>query len=83
VAQTNTATPVVVVKTVDPRTATVSALLTQAANAQKTTTARATSTALPTTGFADQVGLPGLFGATIALLAVVFLARRLRLNSGR
>jgi hypothetical protein len=62
--------------TEDPRTATVAALFTQAAEAQKTVIP--TSTALPESGFADEVGLPGLAALTIALLIVVFLARRLR-----
>jgi hypothetical protein len=34
--------------------------------------------ALATTGFFDQVGLPSLIVLTLALLAVIFLARRLR-----
>lgn len=34
--------------------------------------------ALATTGFFDQVGLPGLIVLTLALLGVIFLARRLR-----
>jgi LPXTG-motif cell wall-anchored protein len=38
----------------------------------------ATSTALPTTGFADEVGIPGLLGMAVLLIAVIFLARRLR-----
>lgn len=62
--------------TQDPRTATVAALFTQAAEAQKTVVP--TSTALPQSGFADEVGLPGLAALTMALLVVVFLARRLR-----
>lgn len=70
---------------VDPRTQTVVALLTQAANALKTTTAlppgAPTSTALPKTGFADEVGIPGLVGLTVVLLVVIFLARRLRVSS--
>jgi LPXTG-motif cell wall-anchored protein len=84
---TNTSTPVLVVATTaapglsqdQARTATVAALLTQAAEAQQTGTVRApTSTALPTTGFADEVGLPGLFGLGLVLLAVIFVVRRLR-----
>lgn len=35
-------------------------------------------TALSQTGFADEVGLPGLFVAAVILLAVILLARRLR-----
>jgi len=57
----------------DPRTATVAALLTQAA-----ASTQVTSTALPTTGFADEVGIPGLLGLAVLLIAVIFLARRLR-----
>jgi LPXTG-motif cell wall-anchored protein len=75
-----TATPVLAVATdtpvpsADPRTATVAALLTQAAGTQSV----ATSTALPTTGFAEDVGIPGLLGMAVLLVAVIFLARRLR-----
>ena len=81
VLPTNTAAPTktsVVVKpsgasptplaTQDPRTATVAALFTQAAEAQKTVIP--TSTALPESGFADEVGLPGLAALTAALLLV-------------
>lgn len=64
------------VPTEDPRTATVAALLTQAAAAQLTP--GPTTTALPSTGFADQVGIPGLVGMAILLIVVIFLARRLR-----
>ena len=38
----------------------------------------ATSTALPTSGFADEVGLPGLVIAAMVFIAVIFLVRRLR-----
>jgi LPXTG-motif cell wall-anchored protein len=63
------------------RTETVAALLTQAAGGGGVASATpgATPTALPTTGFADEVGLPGLIGLAIVLLAVIFLARRLRM----
>lgn len=71
--------------TADPRTATVRALLTQAAIAQTqaaeailTVTATPTSTALPDTGFADDVGIPTLLGMTVLLIMVIFVARRLR-----
>ncbi len=89
---TATSTPVIVeatevitgsAATQDPRTATVAALLTQAASAQQTSAVTsavaATATALPTTGFADEVGIPGLFGMAVVLLVVIFLARRLRM----
>jgi hypothetical protein len=62
--------------TPDPATATVAAALTQAAQAQLTVVA--TSTALPGTGFADEYGAPGLVVMAVALVAVIFLARRLR-----
>lgn len=46
-----------------------------------TATPRRTSTALPTTGFADEVGLPGLFGLALALVVIIVLARRLRVST--
>lgn len=71
------------------RTATVAALLTQMASTEvtvtpggPTVTPGVTSTALPTTGFADEVGLPGLAGLAVLLIVVIVVARRLRL-SGR
>jgi LPXTG-motif cell wall-anchored protein len=33
---------------------------------------------MPDTGFADEVGIPSLIGIAILLVAVIFLARRLR-----
>jgi len=65
--------------TPDPATATVAAGLTQVA--ASTGTIIPTSTALPTSGFADEVGLPGLVIAAMVLVAVIFLARRLRVNT--
>ncbi|MHB0965721.1 MAG: LPXTG cell wall anchor domain-containing protein [Chloroflexi bacterium] len=41
-----------------------------------------TATALPQTGFADEVGLPGLLGLALGLVIVVFAARRIRLSTG-
>jgi len=41
-------------------------------------TPQVTPTGLPTTGFADEVGLPGLFGLAAVLIIVIFLARRAR-----
>ncbi len=79
-----TETPVVIIPTNtliptgDPRTATVAALFTQAAQAQQTLIPTLTTTALPTTGFADEVGVPGLIGIAVLLLLVIFFARRLR-----
>jgi hypothetical protein len=62
--------------TTDPATATVAAALTQAALVQLTHVP--TSTALPGTGIADQYGAPGLVLLGMALIVVIFLARRLR-----
>lgn len=82
---TSSPTPVVAVPTItsaalgDPRTATVSALLTQAAIVTRTVIP--TSTALPSTGFVEDVGVPGLLGMAALLIAVIFLARRLRTAS--
>ena len=61
------------------RTQTVAALLTQAAGGTRTPTQR--STALPTTGFADEVGLPALIGLAVLLVVVIFLVRRVRMSS--
>jgi hypothetical protein len=63
--------------TADPRTATIAALLTQQASAQKTVVPTTTA-ALPKGGFADQYGIPGLVGLAVILVAVIILARRLR-----
>jgi hypothetical protein len=67
--------------TTDP--ATLSAMQTQLSQ-QMTSTAVALGTlavgggGMPATGFFDQVGLPGLIILTLALVVVIFLARRLR-----
>jgi hypothetical protein len=69
------------------RTATIVALLTQ--NAAQTQTQAAmvkltgTATALPKTGFAEDVGLPGLFAMALGLVLVIVLVRRLRLSPTR
>ena len=62
--------------TENPATATVAAAFTQMA--VSTQTVIATSTALPNTGFADDIGAPGLLLVAIALVVVIFLVRRLR-----
>lgn len=62
--------------TQDPRTATVSALLTQ--QAATLTAIGPTPTKLPDTGFANDVGIPGMLILAGALIVVIFLARRLR-----
>ena len=58
------------------RTATVSALLTEAASRRETPTATASS--LPDTGFAEDVGIPAMVGLALLLVVIIFLARRLR-----
>lgn len=59
-------------------TATVAYALTQAAIAAQTSIL--TSTALPGTGFADEVGVPGLVGMAVLLVVVILVARRLRIS---
>lgn len=62
--------------TPDPATATVAAAFTQLA--VSTQTIIPTSTALPATGIAEDLGASGLVLVAIALVAVIFLVRRLR-----
>ncbi|MBT3336507.1 MAG: hypothetical protein HN855_00805 [Anaerolineae bacterium] len=76
-------TPAIVVATETPTatpdiaaTGTVAAALTQAANAIQTNVP--TPSELTDTGFADDVGIPGLFAMMLLFLAVIFFARRLR-----
>lgn len=68
-------------------TATIGAALTQSVQQTQTKTAQSnvtgTATNLPKTGFAEDVGLPGLFGLALGLLVVIILARRLRLSSNQ
>lgn len=66
----NTATP-----TVDSVQATQDALDTVVAAAQ---TQNPTATKLPASGFADDVGAPGLLAMAVVLIVVIFLVRRLR-----
>lgn len=96
---TTAATPVIIVPTATPvptntlspenmaRTATVAAFLTQVAKAATGTPQAVgptpTSTALPTTGFADEVGLPGLLGLAAFLILVIVITRRLRFSATR
>ena len=76
------------------RTATVAAFQTQAAATLMGTPAsvgtqialgtlvpQVTPTTLPTAGFMDEVGLPALLSAAIALIVIIFLARRLRFSN--
>lgn len=71
-------TQVQVSPTID-RTATVSALLTEAASGVDTPTA--TPSSLPETGFAEDVGIPAMVGLALLLVVIIFLARRLRTAS--
>jgi hypothetical protein len=76
-----TATLVSLTSTSDLAAATAGAALTQAAPSQLTLVPN--STALPGTGIGDQYGPPGLVIAGIALIGVIFLARRLRTHPAR
>ncbi len=75
VLPTNTNTPSTPQPTVDPLTRTAAAQATIAALAGGRTP---TTTALPATGFADEVGAPSLLLLGAVLVAVVIIARRLR-----
>lgn len=72
----NTAEPSQVFK--DSRTATVAALLTQAAGAKLTATATPSATGLPTTGFVEDAGIPTLLTMAALLVVVILLVRYLR-----
>jgi len=58
----------------------LAAQLTSTANAQATIAA---GQGMPTTGFFDQVGLPSMIVLALALVAVIFLARRMRKSTIR
>lgn len=82
-----TDTPVVMLPTeeptgiYDPLTATMEALYTQAAIAQLTPTSTLIAVgALPEGGFAEEYGITGLLIMAVALIIVIFLARRLRVT---
>lgn len=78
---TPTPTPFTTLPTVAPLTATAAAQMTQTAEAIAGGgggSPTPTPTALPSTGFADDVGLPGLAGLTALFLVVIFLSRKLR-----
>jgi LPXTG-motif cell wall-anchored protein len=71
------------------RTATIAALMTQVAaggTAQANGTLvnpLLTPTALPKTGFMDEVGLPLLSGMALLFIFIIFMARRLRVSTNR
>jgi hypothetical protein len=71
------ATDVLVTPTID-RTATVSALLTEAAAGRLTPTPTLTPSALPDTGFVEDVGIPAMVGLALVLVVIIFMTRRLR-----
>ncbi len=77
VLPTETPTPFLTLPTLAPETATAAAQLTLAA-AQGGGGGTPTATALPATGFADEIGIPALALAGGLLLAVIFIARSLR-----
>lgn len=79
IVQPPTATPTLTPTSVsDAQKATLSAQQTQLAAGKFTATVLPTSTALPETGFADEVGLPGMIGIAVALVVIILVARRLR-----
>lgn len=75
-----TDTPSTSLSTQEAQTATAQAQATLEAQQQATATATLTPTptALPSTGFADEAGLPGLLLLGAALVIVVVVARRMR-----
>ena len=83
-------TPVIAVATDTPTptpdvavTATLAAALTQAAQNALETPAATLPAELTNTGFADDVGIPGLLGMMVLLVVVIFFARRLRQASAK
>jgi hypothetical protein len=78
-APTNTPQPTTEAEGGPEATETVAALLTQQAGGGGTIIP--TATALPDTGFADDVGVPGLLLIAGILMVVIILSRRLRTSS--
>jgi hypothetical protein len=87
---TSSPTPVVVVEIASPQAPTMGPEMATATALHATLQANATlyaatltakplqPTAIPNTGFADDVGLPAMLGLAVLLVVVIFLARRLR-----
>ena len=75
-ANTSTATPTTDPVTLAAQQAELSQQMTSTSLALGTIATA--DTGLPTTGFFDQMGLPSLFVFTLAMMIVIFLARRLR-----
>jgi len=83
-------TPVVAVEVTSPQAPTLGPEMATATALNSTLQANATlyaatltakplqPTAIPNTGFADEVGLPAMLGLAVLLVVVIFLARRLR-----
>ena len=83
-------TPVVAVEITSPQAPTMGSEMATATALHSTLQANATlyaatltakplqPTAIPNTGFADDVGLPAMLGLAVLLVVVIFLARRLR-----
>lgn len=70
-----TATPIP--PTSDPSTATVAVALTQVAGAAQNAVTPVNPN-MPQSGIADEYGLPGLLAATLVLVIVIVVARRMR-----
>ncbi|MBI5297798.1 MAG: hypothetical protein HY869_20155 [Chloroflexi bacterium] len=71
--------------TIDPATVTVAAALsalTQVAGTAQSAPPSSPS-GMPATGIADEYGIPGLLAATLVLIIVIFVARRMRTSSVR
>ena len=64
------------------QTSTAAAILAQATvqDPTATLTITPTPTALPDTGLADKMGMPGLVGIALALVVIIFLVRKVRLT---
>jgi hypothetical protein len=87
---TSSPTPVVAVPSASPTSAALGPEMATATALNSTLQANATlyaatltarplqPTAIPNTGFADEVGLPAMLGMAVLLVVVIFLARRLR-----
>jgi hypothetical protein len=56
----------------------LSGQMTATALALATSSGLATPSVMPRTGLFDEIGLPGLIVLALALIAVIFLARRMR-----
>ncbi|MGD8812936.1 MAG: hypothetical protein PVI78_00515 [Anaerolineales bacterium] len=83
---TSTPSPTEAVSTATPTASntpepTTDPLIVTAQAAQQAATATSTPTALPGTGFADDIGIQGMLLLAAALVVVIFVARHLRTRS--